>query len=102
MNVKKPERPSCSSLTERQWKNILEQFEYEWDLERGFYQGPERAKKIKVDHGHDVVTLELLSLICPAEREILLTYDAECHAAYVDEMERFKKALIERGVYRND
>lgn len=99
MNVKRPERPSCSNLTERQWENILEQFEYEWDLERGFYQGPERAKRVQVDHHHDVATLELLSLICPAEREILVTYDAECYDAYVEEMEKFKKALIERGVY---
>ena len=96
MKIPKPERPSCSSLTERQWKNILEQFEYEWDLERGFYQGPEKAKRVCADHLHDVATLEVLSLICPAEREILVTYDAECYAAYVDEMERFKKALIER------
>lgn len=99
MNVKKPERPSCSNLTERQWNSILELFEYEWDMERGFYQGPERAKRIQLDQHHDVNTLETLSMICPAEREILVLYSAACYVAYVDEMERFKKALIERGIY---
>lgn len=45
MNVTKPERSSFSNLTERQWNYILEQFEFEWDLEHGFYQGPERANR---------------------------------------------------------
>lgn len=102
MNTKKPEQPSCSNLSERQWKNILDQFEYEWDLERGFYQGPERAHKIRIDHHCDIGILAVLSLICPAEIDIFEKYDEECHEEYIDYMKKFKAALIARGVFTEE
>lgn len=98
MNTMKPERPSRSNLTSQQWHDILEQIEYEWDLERGFYQGPERANKIRIQHHNDFGVLLLLSLICPAEVDILEKYDEECHDEYIAEMEEFKAALIARVV----
>lgn len=102
MKTQKPERPSCSNLTDRQWKNILDQFEYEWDLERGYYQGLERANRLSTEHCHDVATLSVLSLICPHEVSILEKYDTDCRVEYIEDMEKFKKALIERGVISND
>lgn len=96
MNVKKPEQPSCSSLTERQWKNIIDEIEYTWDL------GQIRAADITRDILRDISALSIMSLICPREVEILKKYNADCRCEYVERCEELKKALADRIVVATD
>ena len=96
MNVKKPEQPSCSSLTERQWKCIVDTIEYAWDL------GQIRTADIIRDILRAISALSIMSLICPREAEILKKYNADCRREYAERCEELKKALADRIVVSTD
>ena len=92
MNVKKPEQPSCSSLTERQWKNIVDEIEYSWDL------GQIRTSDLDRDIRRDIAALSVMSLITPREVNILKKYNKDCRDEYVCNCEKLKEAIIGRFI----
>ena len=96
MNVKKPEQPSCSSLTERQWRCIVDNIEYAWDL------GQVRTSDLNHDILRDISALSVMSLITPEEVNILKKYNKGCRDAYVDECERLKAELFGRVIVASD
>lgn len=87
MNVNKPEQPSCSNLTERQWKNIVDAIEYVWDL------GAVRPGDIVHNVLRDISALSCFSLITPAEQQILWKYNASCLTAFMKEYEKQRKKI---------
>lgn len=96
MNVKKPEQPSCSSLTERQWKCVVDNIEYAWDL------GQVRTSDLNRDILRDISALPVMSLITPEEANILKKYNEDCRNAYVAECERLKAELFGRVIVASD
>ena len=96
MNVKKPEQPSCSSLTERQWRCIVDNIEYAWDL------GQVRTSDLNHDILRDISSLSVMSLITPEEVNILKKYNKGCRDAYVDKCERLKMELFGRVIVASD
>ena len=96
MNVKKPEQPSCSSLTERQWKCIVDTIEYAWDL------GQVRTSDLNHDILRDISALSVMSLITPEEVNLLKKYNKDCCDAYTAECERLKTELFGRVLVASD
>lgn len=96
MNVKKPDQSSCSSLTERQWRCIVDNIEYAWDL------GQVRTSDLNRDILRDIAALSVMSLITPEEVNILKKYNKDCRDAYVDECERLKRELFGRVIVASD
>lgn len=96
MNVKKPEQPSCSSLTERQWRCIVDNIEYAWDL------GQVRTSDLNRDILRDISALSVMSLITPEEVNILKKYNEDCRRAYVEECEKLKVAIAARCLIASD
>lgn len=95
MNVKKPERPSCSNLTERQWKNIVDSIEYDWDTGTG---AETISGQIRIQQ-RDISTLMCFSLICPLEDNILSDYIKSCADEYSHTViQRYKDAGIDMPI----
>lgn len=92
MNVKKPERPSCSNLTERQWKNIVDEIEYEWDL------GAVRPRDIVRDILRGISALSCYSLITPIEEQLLKKYNRSCETAFKEEYEKQREKIAGKYV----
>lgn len=84
MNVKKPEQPSCSNLTECQWKNIVDHIEYLWDIRTVWPRDNVR------DILRDISALSCFSLITPAEEQLLKRYNRDCETEVREEDEKRK------------
>lgn len=84
MNVKKPEQPSCSNLTARQWKNIVDHIEYLWDIKSAW------PRKNSQDILRDISTLSVFSLITPIEAMLLRRYNIRCE---VEALENIGKLI---------
>ena len=96
MNVKKPERPSCSTLTDRQWKCIIDEIEYSWDL------GQVRTEDLNRDILRDIAALSVMSLITPREVNVLKKYNEDCRRVYVEECKKLKAAIAARCLIASD
>ena len=92
MNVKKPEQPSCSNLDRTQWKNIVDEIEYVWDL------GAVRPDDIVHDVLRDISALSCFSLITPAEEQILWKYNESCETTFLEEYEKQQKKIAGKYV----
>lgn len=96
MNITKPERPRCSTLTDRQWRCIIDEIEYSWDL------GQIRTSDLDRDILRDIAALSVMSLITPKEVNILKKYNKDCRDEYVRNCEKLKEAIIGRVIVASD
>lgn len=92
MNVKKPKQPSCSNLTDRQWKNIVDEIEYEWDL------GDVWPRDNVRDILRGISALSRYSLITPIEVQLLKRYNRSCETAFNEEYEKQREKIAGKYV----